>query len=111
MTDEPIDQRGVYLFADTPLTAHPLALEDGSGDKALLAEAIDETCDDETLDGLIQDLIEISNERAREGTDIVCGDCGHVRETTEKFPTLVTCESCGSDNIRYSDAEDRGDSP
>jgi len=33
---------GIYLIADTPRTATPLAVEDGSGDEALLREAIDE---------------------------------------------------------------------
>lgn len=35
--------------------------------------------------------------------DILCLDCGHVRETTEEYPTLATCESCGSHNIAYKD--------
>lgn len=34
-------------------------------------------------------------------TDILCLDCGHVRETTEENPTLVTCEGCGSWNLSY----------
>lgn len=37
------------------------------------------------------------------GQAIVCDDCGHVRETTEPNPTLVSCEDCGSHNIRYAD--------
>lgn len=34
--------RGIYLVADTPTTLTPLAVEDGSGDHALLREAIEE---------------------------------------------------------------------
>ena len=33
---------GVYLIADTPPTATPLAVEDGSGDRNLLREALSE---------------------------------------------------------------------
>jgi hypothetical protein len=33
---------GLYLIADTPPTAHPLAVEDGSGDRELLREALAE---------------------------------------------------------------------
>lgn len=104
-TDPAIGQRGVYLMADTPLTAHPLALEDGSGDKQLLAEAIGEQLDQDDLDTLIQSLIEESNRRSNDldGTAIECKDCGHVRETTEKNPTLVNCDQCGSHNLRYAD--------
>lgn len=34
-------------------------------------------------------------------TDILCLDCGHVRETTEENPTLASCESCGSYDVAY----------
>lgn len=33
---------GVYLIADTPPTAHALAVEDGSGDRGLLRECLQE---------------------------------------------------------------------
>jgi len=33
---------GIYLMADTPPTAHPLAVEGGEGDRALLREALSE---------------------------------------------------------------------
>jgi Zn finger protein HypA/HybF involved in hydrogenase expression len=39
-------------------------------------------------------------------TDIKCLDCDHVRETTEEFPTLATCENCGSWNVAYKDHAD-----
>lgn len=39
MSEDAID-RGIYLAADTPRAFIPLALEDGSGDKRLLAEAL-----------------------------------------------------------------------
>jgi len=35
-------------------------------------------------------------------TDIQCNDCGHVRQTTEPNPTLVSCESCGSYDVEYT---------
>lgn len=35
-------------------------------------------------------------------TDILCRDCGHVRETTEQNPTLATCEECGSWELEYT---------
>ena len=57
-------ERGVYLVADTPLTAHPLAVEGGGGDTKLLAEAIAEHLDADETDGLINALI-----RSREGDD------------------------------------------
>jgi DNA-directed RNA polymerase subunit RPC12/RpoP len=104
----PIQQRGIYLMADTPLTAFPLVLEDGSGDTNLLAESLAENLGGDDLDALIQDLIEASNDRASDGTAIVCEDCGHVRETTEKNPTLVSCQECGSGALRYADRD--GDS-
>lgn len=56
MTDEPIDTRGVYLMADTPLSAHPLLLEDGSGDKQLLAEVLCEDLSDDELQDLHEEL-------------------------------------------------------
>lgn len=68
---DPIDTRGVYLMADTPMMGHPLALEDGSGDKQLLGEVVAETLSQEELDVLIQDLIEESNERAGNDTEWV----------------------------------------
>lgn len=95
-----VSKRGVYLMADTPLTATPLAIEGGGGDKNLLAEALGEQLSQEELDALIQKLIEVSNDRA-DGTAIVCQDCGHVRPTTEEYPTLVSCQSCGSSNLAY----------
>lgn len=102
---EPIQQRGIYLMADTPLTAHPLALEDGSGDKQLLAEAIGENLTDEEIDDLISELISYRVDDEQDGTDIKCEDCGHVRETTEPNPTLVNCNQCGSHDLRYVNAE------
>ena len=54
---ELIQQRGVYLMADTPPTAHPLAIEDGSGDKQLLAETVAEQLTDAEVDTLINALI------------------------------------------------------
>jgi len=36
-------------------------------------------------------------------TNIVCEECGHVRETTEPNLTLVSCEACGSYDLRYAD--------
>ena len=35
-------------------------------------------------------------------TDIKCTDCGHIRETTERYPTLVACRECGSLNLDYT---------
>lgn len=35
-------------------------------------------------------------------TDIRCNDCGHVRETTEPYPTLANCEACGSSDVDYA---------
>jgi len=102
---DPIQQRGVYLMADTPLTAHPLVLEDGSGDKQLLADVLSEDLTDEEVDDLITDLIQHRVADDREGTAIECGDCGHVRQTTEEHPTLVNCEECGSHNLRYVDTD------
>lgn len=34
-------------------------------------------------------------------TAIRCESCGHVRETTEEYPTLTSCGVCGSHNVRY----------
>jgi hypothetical protein len=99
----PIQQRGVYLMADTPLKAHPLALEDGSGDKQLLAETICENLADGEVDNLISELISYRVNDGQDGTNIKCEDCGHIRETTEENPTLVNCESCGSYNLQYVD--------
>lgn len=98
---EPIQQRGVYLMADTPLTAHPLAVEDGSGDKQLLAEVIAEELTDDEVDSLINRLISYRVDEDPHGTAIECEDCGHLRQTTERYPTLVNCEECGSYNLRY----------
>jgi len=55
---EPIQQRGVYLMADTPLAAHPLVLEDGTGDKQLLADLLTEQLTEEEVDDLISELIQ-----------------------------------------------------
>lgn len=40
--EPPSYPNGIYLIADTPKTATPLAVEDGSGDRALLREALAE---------------------------------------------------------------------
>lgn len=40
-------------------------------------------------------------------TDIECNDCGHVRETTEDYPTLVCCNQCGSGDVEYVDETGR----
>ncbi|GAA0200413.1 hypothetical protein ACFFQF_01030 [Haladaptatus pallidirubidus] len=98
---QPIRQRGIYLMADTPLSAMPLALEDGNGDKNLLADVLGDELTGEELDDLISKLKRRRAEDSEDGTSIVCGFCGHVRPTTEKFPTLVSCEACGSSNVRY----------
>lgn len=98
-----IDTRGLYLIADTPLTAHPLALEDGSGDKQLLAETIADELTDDEIDDVINELVRYRVEDGQDGTAIVCEDCGHVRQTTEDNPTLVNCQSCGSYNLRYQE--------
>jgi predicted nucleic acid-binding Zn-ribbon protein len=34
-------------------------------------------------------------------TDILCLECGHVRETTEANPELTTCQNCGSWDLAY----------
>lgn len=55
---------GIYATNSTGETV-PLALEDGTGDKKLLAEAIDERLEKEELDYLINELIASAVERAR----------------------------------------------
>lgn len=40
--EAPSYPNGIYLIADTPKSATPLAVEDGSGDRALLREALAE---------------------------------------------------------------------
>lgn len=35
-------KRGIYLMADTPTKAHPLAVEGGDGDRKLLKECLEE---------------------------------------------------------------------
>lgn len=102
-------KRGIYMLADTPLSATPLALEDGSGDKNLLAEVIVENLTSEDIDDLIQHLITQRVNEEHDGTAIVCEDCGSVRPTDEKYPTLVNCQSCGSYNLRYADEEVNAD--
>jgi hypothetical protein len=52
-------------MADTPLTAHPLVLEDGSGGKELLAEVLREKLDRDEIDDLVSDLIQEANFRDR----------------------------------------------
>jgi len=104
MSDALIEQRGLYLMADTPLTTHPLALEDGSGDNNLLAEAIAEQLTADEIDDLINELIAHRVDDDRDGTAIKCDECGHVHETSEEFPTLVNCERCGSYDLGYVDS-------
>ena len=96
-------ERGIYLAADSPRTFVPLALEGGDGDKQLLAEAVVGILSDDEVDELISELISHRVADDKEGTWIKCEDCQHVRETTEKYPTLVNCEECGSYNLRYVD--------
>ncbi|OLZ39125.1 hypothetical protein A6E15_19370 [Natrinema saccharevitans] len=60
---EPIDDRGIYLLADTPVQAHALATESGGSNHELLAEALAETLGDDALDELIVDLLAESNGR------------------------------------------------
>lgn len=64
MTDdserEPITQRGLYLMADTPVMAHALLLEDGSGDRELLAEVLRDELSDDELGDLLVELAEES---------------------------------------------------
>lgn len=55
---------GIYAINSTGQMVS-LALEDGSGDKRLLAECIDEQLEKEELDDLINELIAASVERAR----------------------------------------------
>jgi len=102
---KPIQQRGVYLMGDTPMTAHPLVLEDGSGDKQLLADTLSEQLSDQEVDDLISELIQHRVSDDETGTSIQCGDCGHIRETTEEYPTLANCEECGSYNLRYVETD------
>ena len=52
MSEDAID-RGIYLAADTPRSFIPLALEDGSGDKKLLAEALVGILSEDELSELI----------------------------------------------------------
>ena len=106
-------ERGIYLAADDPRSFAPLALEGGDGDKQLLAEALSGLLDDDEVDTLISHLL--SYRVQEDGQPIICEDCGHVRETTEKHPTLVSCDSCGSANLRYAsevvaDTAQEGDS-
>lgn len=49
-------QRGIYLAADTPRSFTPLALEDGRGDKQLLAEALAGILTEEELEELLSEL-------------------------------------------------------
>ncbi|APX98733.1 hypothetical protein [Natronorubrum daqingense] len=48
--------RGIYLAADTPRTFAPLALEDGGGDKELLADALEGILTDDELEELVRSL-------------------------------------------------------
>lgn len=95
---ESINKRGIYLMADTPLTAHPLAVEGGGGDKLLLIEVLQEYLTEEEQRNLRSHL----PEPEEPGTTVVCEDCGHARHTSEENPTLVTCQSCGSSNLEYA---------
>ena len=45
-------KRGIYLIADTPTSAMPLAVEDGSGDKMALIEALKENLTRKELSNL-----------------------------------------------------------
>jgi ribosomal protein S27E len=101
---EPIQDRGVFLIADTPPTAIPLALEDGEGDQQLLADAIIDHLDGGEVDDLINELVRQRVIESQDGRRIECTECGHVRQTTETYPTLVTCEECGSHSLRYQRA-------
>lgn len=107
-SESAIKQRGVYLMADTPLTAHPLALEDGSGDKGLLAEVLSEELTDDEVDDLISELIRSRVHDDQDGAAIVCEDCGHVHQTTEPNPALANCQKCGSYELSYADEDGGG---
>jgi hypothetical protein len=48
--------RGVYLIADTPEQATPLATEDGDGDRQLLRESLENELTQEEQDRLAEDL-------------------------------------------------------
>lgn len=76
-SSEPITERGLYLMADTPLTAHPLALEDGSGDKRLLVECLEEHLAGNQLDRLLREL-SLSPYLGDSIPEIVCL-CGSTR--------------------------------
>lgn len=60
--------RGIYLAADTPRSFTPLALEDGSGDKQLLAEALEGILSEDELDELVAALT-TDSDRSVEGGD------------------------------------------
>ena len=98
-------ERGMYLAADSPRTFVPLALEGGDGDEELLAEAVVGILSGDDVDNLISELISHRVADGKDGTWIKCEDCQHVRETSEKYPTLVNCKECGSYNLRYVDTE------
>lgn len=50
---------GLYLVADTPKKLHPLAVEDGDGDKLLLIEAVKEHLTLEEQQNLVTHLPEL----------------------------------------------------
>lgn len=62
-----VDQRGIYLMADTPPAAHPLAVVNGS-DVEALHEALDRYLTLEEIDVLLSELRNVANER-RERND------------------------------------------
>lgn len=43
-----------------------------------------------------------------DGTTVVCADCAHRRETTERYPTLAACLACGSPNVSYAEETETG---
>lgn len=63
---------GVYLIADTPRTATPLAVEDGSGDRDLLREALSNH--DAIGDVLPEFVFVVANDRADVGAVTTNGD-------------------------------------
>ena len=99
---EPIQHRGIYMFADTPMVAHALALEDGSGDKGLLKEALYEQLTTEEIESLIEYLEEELKDRSHDDRE-ACRKCG---ESVDFYlggnPTFVTAMPCGCETVPKS---------
>ena len=94
---------GLYLIADTPRKAHPLAVEDGSGDRALLREALEEQGVDFRDGSTVHDRVFVVTDNYEPTVYTVAVDRDFAEAEKERFGGIVHEEAIDKTRVDFDE--------